>query len=96
MNDEVGLPDGVSYRFAGQQDEQEKEMAFLSKALLIAVFLILIIIVTQFNSYSAPVIILLSVVFSLVGCFPWFGSFGYVFRNYDDHDWYYLPWPALW
>jgi multidrug efflux pump len=68
-DDEVGLPDGVSYRFAGQQDEQEKEMAFLSKALLIAVFLILIIIVTQFNSYSAPVIILLSVVFSLVGVF---------------------------
>ncbi len=66
---EVGLPDGISYRFAGQQDEQEKEMAFLSKALLVAVFLILIIIVTQFNSYSAPVIILLSVVFSLVGVF---------------------------
>lgn len=66
---EVGLPDGVSYRFAGQQDEQEQEMAFLSKALLIAVFLILIIIVTQFNSYSAPVIILLSVIFSLVGVF---------------------------
>ena len=64
---EVGLPEGIGYRFAGQQDEQEKEMAFLSKALVIAVFLILIIIVTQFNSYSAPVIILLSVVFSLVG-----------------------------
>lgn len=64
---EVGVADGLSYRFAGQQDEQEKEMAFLSKALLIAIFLILIIIVTQFNSYSAPVIILLSVVFSLVG-----------------------------
>lgn len=68
-DNEVGMADGVSYRFAGQQDEQEKEMAFLSKALLIAVFLILIIIVTQFNSYSAPVIILLSVVFSLVGVF---------------------------
>lgn len=64
---EVGLTDGINYRFAGQQDEQAKEMAFLSKALLIALFLILIIIVTQFNSYSAPVIILLSVVFSLVG-----------------------------
>jgi multidrug efflux pump len=64
---QVGISEGISYRFAGQQDEQAKEMAFLSKALLIAVFLILIIIVTQFNSYSAPVIILLSVVFSLVG-----------------------------
>lgn len=66
---EIGLPDGISYRFAGQQDEQEKEMAFLSKALLIAVFLIMLIIVTQFNSFSTPAIILLSVVFSLIGVF---------------------------
>ena len=42
-------------------------MAFLSKALLIAVFLILIVIVAQFNSFSAPVIILFAVVFSLIG-----------------------------
>ena len=66
---EVGLPEGISYRFAGQQDEQEKEMAFLSKALLIAVFLIMLIIVTQFNSFSTPAIILTSVVFSLIGVF---------------------------
>ncbi len=66
---EVGLPDGISYRFAGQQDEQEKEMAFLSKALLIAVFLIMLIIVTQFNSFSTPAIILVSIVFSLIGVF---------------------------
>jgi multidrug efflux pump len=66
---EVGLPDGITYRFAGQQDEQEKEMAFLSKALLIAVFLIMLIIVTQFNSFSTPAIILTSVIFSLIGVF---------------------------
>lgn len=66
---EIGLPEGISYRFAGQQDEQEKEMAFLSKALLIAVFLIMLIIVTQFNSFSTPAIILMSVIFSLIGVF---------------------------
>lgn len=59
----------VNYRFAGQQDEQAKEMAFLSKALLIALFLVLLIIVSQFNSYSAPTVILLSVVLSLIGVF---------------------------
>jgi multidrug efflux pump subunit AcrB len=64
---EIGVSEGINYRFAGQQDEQQNEFSYLSKALLIAVFLILIIIVAQFNSYSAPVIILLSVVFSLVG-----------------------------
>ncbi len=63
------LSGDVSYRFAGQQDEQAKEMAFLSKALLIALFLVLVIIVSQFNSYSAPSVILLSVVLSLIGVF---------------------------
>ena len=44
-------------------------MAFLSSALLIAVFLILLILVTQFNSFSTPFIILFSVVLSLSGVF---------------------------
>ena len=60
---------GIEYKFTGQMEEQAKEMAFLSGALLIAVFLILLIIVTQFNSFSTPTIILLSVVLSLVGVF---------------------------
>ncbi|HIP37751.1 MAG TPA: efflux RND transporter permease subunit [Crocinitomix sp.] len=66
---EQGLPEGVSYAFKGQQEEQAKEMTFLSKALLIAVFLILLIIVAQFNAYSSSVIIMLAVVFSLIGVF---------------------------
>jgi multidrug efflux pump subunit AcrB len=53
--------------FTGQQEEQAKEMKFLSSALMIAVFLIFLIIVAQFNSISAPIIIVGSVVFSLIG-----------------------------
>lgn len=60
---------GLEYEFTGQLVEQAKEMAFLSKALLVAVFLILLIIVMQFNSFSTPIIILFSVVLSLVGVF---------------------------
>lgn len=62
-----GLPDGIEFSFTGQMEEQAKEMAFLSKALLIAVFLILLIIVAQFNSYSMPTVIMLTVVLSLIG-----------------------------
>lgn len=57
----------IAYKFTGQQEEQAKEMAFLSSALLIAVFLITLIIVAQFNSYSAPAVIMLTVVLSLIG-----------------------------
>ena len=59
--------EGHSWKFTGQQEEQAKEMSFLSTALMMAVFLIFLIIVAQFNSVSAPVIIVTSVVFSLIG-----------------------------
>jgi multidrug efflux pump len=61
------VPQGVTFEFTGQQEEQAKEMAFLSNALLIAVFMILLIIVAQFNSYSMPAVIMLTVVLSLIG-----------------------------
>src|SRR5690606_16879977 len=63
------LPAGNDLKFTGQQEEQAEEMAFLSNALLIAVFLIFLIMVSQFNSASTPFIILISVIFSLIGVF---------------------------
>ena len=61
------MPANYSYSFTGQQEEQEEQIAFLSSALLIALFSIFLIIVAQFNSILSPIIILLSVVFSLIG-----------------------------
>ncbi|UMB59974.1 efflux RND transporter permease subunit [Lutibacter sp. A80] len=61
------LPKGITISFTGEQESQAEEMAFLSKALLIAVFLIFLILVGQFNSTSTPVIISLSVLLSLIG-----------------------------
>jgi len=61
------IPTDYEYQFTGEQKEQAKEMAFLSKALMIAVFLIFLIMVSQFNSASTPFIIIASVVFSLIG-----------------------------
>ncbi len=62
-------PDGYTFKFTGEQESQEKEMAFLSLALMIALFLILLIIVAQFNRISSPVIILSSVILSTIGVF---------------------------
>lgn len=61
------LPKNISISFTGEQESQAEEMAFLSKALLIAVFLIFLILVGQFNSTSTPVIISISVLLSLIG-----------------------------
>jgi multidrug efflux pump subunit AcrB len=61
------LPQGVSYKFTGEQEELEKNMNFLSSALLIALALISVIIVAQFNSITKPIIILSAVILSFIG-----------------------------
>ncbi len=61
------MPKNISISFTGEQEKQAEEMAFLSKALLIAVFFIFFILVAQFNSTSTPIIISLTVLLSLIG-----------------------------
>ncbi|MBZ9629919.1 efflux RND transporter permease subunit [Salegentibacter sp. LM13S] len=63
------LPKDITLEFTGEQEEQEENMAFLLKALLIAMGGILLILVAQFNSLSKPIIIVMAVVLSLVGVF---------------------------
>ncbi len=63
------VPKGYTVKFTGEQEEQAKEMEFLSGALLLAVFLIFLIIVAQFNKMTAPFIIMSSVLFSTIGVF---------------------------
>lgn len=63
------MPEGYEYKFGGEQEKQAKEMAFLSKALGIAVSLIFLIIVAQFNKVTTPFIIMMSVVLSTIGVF---------------------------
>ncbi len=64
---DFNMPKGVQFSFTGEQEKQAEQMAFLSKALLIAVFMIFLIMVGQFNSAATPVIISLSVLLSLIG-----------------------------
>ncbi len=59
--------EGVTIRQTGEGEQQAETGAFLSKALVIALMLILFILVVQFNSISKPVIILTEIVFSVIG-----------------------------
>ena len=61
------LPTGYSMSYAGQSEEQAEASAFLSKAFLIALILIGLILVSQFNSVIKPLIILTSVIMSTSG-----------------------------
>jgi len=69
------LPPTYTYRFTGEQEEQAEVQAFLVKALLIALSLITIILVTQFNSFAKPLIIMASVLFSTIGVFGGLATF---------------------
>jgi CzcA family heavy metal efflux pump len=61
------LPAGYSLRFAGQSEDEDEAKAFLSKAFMYALIIVLLLIVGQFNSYAVPFIIMTSVVMSLIG-----------------------------
>lgn len=57
----------VEIAFTGQQEEQKETGAFLGKALMVSFGLILLILVTQFNSIGKPFIILSEIFFSIIG-----------------------------
>lgn len=58
---------GVTITQTGEGAQQAETGAFLGKAMLIALMLILFILVLQFNSISKSVIILTEIVFSIIG-----------------------------
>ena len=66
---ELELPPGYEIRYAGEKEEQDKASAFLSKAFVIALLLITLILVAQFNSLSVPFMIMTTVILSLIGVF---------------------------
>ena len=63
------LPAGYNMKFTGEFEFQQEAEDFLSKAFLVAVFFIFLILVTLFNSVIQPAIILTSVLLSLGGAF---------------------------
>jgi multidrug efflux pump subunit AcrB len=63
------MPESYDLQFTGKQQEQEQTQDFLSNALMIAVALITLILVSQFNSAFKPIIIIMTVLFSTIGVF---------------------------
>ena len=58
---------GVFYQFRGANEEQEESAAFLGQAFSLALALMAILLVTQFNSYYQALLILSSVLLSTTG-----------------------------
>ncbi|MGG7644082.1 efflux RND transporter permease subunit [Rhodovulum sp. YNF3179] len=67
LESESPLPDGVTYEWAGDTEDQAESQAFLSKAFAGALGLMFVILLAQFNSLYNSVLVLLAVVLSTTG-----------------------------
>ena len=67
LNGTDALPDGISYEWTGDQEEQEESGQFLMTAFAGALGLMFIILLAQFNSFYNAVLVLLAVVLSTTG-----------------------------
>ena len=63
----ASLPPGYALAFTGEQEDQQEAQEFLMTAFMMALMLIALILVTQFNSVVKPLIILSSVIMSTIG-----------------------------
>lgn len=64
---DFNAPSGMQLKMGGQQEEQAETMGFLGNAMFIAVALIFLILVMQFNSFSRTIIIMTEILFSVFG-----------------------------
>ena len=67
INNFKNKSDNVTIKQTGEGEQQAETGAFLLKALVIALMIILFTLVIQFNSVSKPVIILTEIIFSVIG-----------------------------
>ncbi len=61
------IPPGITIDVSGQNQEMEKSFASLKMALLLAVFLVYLVMASQFESFIHPLVILFSIPLSLIG-----------------------------
>src|SRR5690554_2200459 len=60
-------PEGITIRFGGENEDQQQASNFLASAFLVAIGLMLLILVTQFNSLYQTLLILSAIVLSTAG-----------------------------
>ncbi len=63
----AGLPDGVSFAFAGEAEDQTEAMVFLVGAFIWATFLMFVILLLQFNSFYQAFVVMSAIVFPVAG-----------------------------
>lgn len=63
----MDIPNGITYRLAGDYEDQQKSFADMATLLLLIVLLVYIVMASQFESFSKPAIIMFSIPFAFTG-----------------------------
>ncbi|WP_397471223.1 efflux RND transporter permease subunit, partial [Rheinheimera sp.] len=67
LGSDIKLPDNVHVKTAGESADQQEAMTFLLGAFATAIFLMLMILLVQFNSWYQTLLILSAIIFSTAG-----------------------------
>jgi multidrug efflux pump subunit AcrB len=68
--------ENIDIKLTGENEDMQEVSSFLGNAMLLSLFLIFFILITQFNSLMKPVIIIVEVLFSIIGVLLGFIIFG--------------------
>lgn len=63
----ANLPEGTTYTFAGEAEDQQESMVFLISAFGAAIVLMFMILIVQFNSFYQSFIVMSAIIFSIAG-----------------------------
>ena len=67
LDADIELPQGVNIKTAGEGEDQQEAAVFLMSAFLIAIFLMLLILLAQFNSWYQALLVMSAIGFSTAG-----------------------------
>lgn len=73
---QIALPAGFGWRLGGQQEEMDTSFASMRFAIVLAVFMVYLVMASQFESLLHPFVILFAVPFSLIGVILALWTFG--------------------
>jgi HAE1 family hydrophobic/amphiphilic exporter-1 len=67
ITDDIPLPDGFNISIGGQNEEMERSFESMRFALLLAVFLVYLVMASQFESLLQPLVIMFTIPLGMVG-----------------------------
>ena len=67
VEDNISLPQGVSLEYTGQVKEQSKSFSDLTLMLVLGILLVYMVMAAEFESHSAPFVVMFSIPFAFAG-----------------------------